>query len=292
MEKKYQVFVSSTFTDLKDEREAVLRAILELDQIPAGMELFPAANETAWRVIQRVIEASDYYVLVIGGRYGSVDNRGIGYTEKEYNHAVGIKKPVLPFLHRDPGSIPRARTETDQVAWQKLLDFRSMVEQRHTCDYWTSADQLKAKVIVALSSAIKHTPGVGWIRADRPREEDVARALVLHRRVKELEALLEQRQARDNLHFWHDYAGEFEADEMPDERDERDELFRQAAELCIQHQGGSTGLLQRRLRIGYGRAARLMDQLERAGVLGPPDGPNPRDVLIDFAQLEAVCGTE
>ncbi|MBW3570335.1 MAG: DNA translocase FtsK [Gemmatimonadetes bacterium] len=81
--------------------------------------------------------------------------------------------------------------------------------------------------------------------------------------------------------------GELEDDEEPGERDK---LFRQAAELCIQHQGGSTSLLQRRLRIGYGRAARVMDQLEKAGVLGPPDGSRPRDVLIDFAQLDAVCG--
>jgi S-DNA-T family DNA segregation ATPase FtsK/SpoIIIE len=81
--------------------------------------------------------------------------------------------------------------------------------------------------------------------------------------------------------------GELEADEEPGERDK---LFRQAAELCIQHQGGSTSLLQRRMRIGYGRAARVMDQLEKAGILGPPDGSKPRDVLIDFTQLDAVCG--
>jgi S-DNA-T family DNA segregation ATPase FtsK/SpoIIIE len=62
--------------------------------------------------------------------------------------------------------------------------------------------------------------------------------------------------------------------------------------LCIQHQGGSTSLLQRRMRIGYGRAARIMDQLEKAGILGPPDGSKPRDVLVDFAQLESICGAE
>jgi S-DNA-T family DNA segregation ATPase FtsK/SpoIIIE len=81
--------------------------------------------------------------------------------------------------------------------------------------------------------------------------------------------------------------GELEADEEPGERDK---LFRQAAELCIQHQGGSTSLLQRRMRIGYGRAARVMDQLEKAGILGPPDGSKPRDVLIDFTQLDSICG--
>ncbi|MGQ0703206.1 MAG: DNA translocase FtsK [Gemmatimonadales bacterium] len=67
---------------------------------------------------------------------------------------------------------------------------------------------------------------------------------------------------------------------------ERDSLFREAAEICIQHQGGSTSLLQRKLRIGYGRAARIIDQLHAAGILGPPDGSKPREVLIGLAQLD------
>jgi S-DNA-T family DNA segregation ATPase FtsK/SpoIIIE len=73
------------------------------------------------------------------------------------------------------------------------------------------------------------------------------------------------------------------------EEGERDSLFREAAEACIQNQGGSTSLLQRRLRIGYGRAARIIDQLHYAGILGPPDGSKPRDVLIGFDQLDEYC---
>ncbi|MET0398143.1 MAG: DNA translocase FtsK 4TM domain-containing protein [Longimicrobiaceae bacterium] len=82
-----------------------------------------------------------------------------------------------------------------------------------------------------------------------------------------------------------DGSGEAEEEAMGD----RDALFREAAELCIQHQGGSTSLLQRRLRIGYGRAARVIDQLHFAGVLGPPDGSKPREVLMDHVQLDQIC---
>ncbi|MFA6167522.1 MAG: DNA translocase FtsK 4TM domain-containing protein [Gemmatimonadaceae bacterium] len=71
---------------------------------------------------------------------------------------------------------------------------------------------------------------------------------------------------------------------------DRDKLFREAAEVCIQNQGGSTSLLQRRLRIGYGRAARVIDQLHLAGVLGPPDGSKPRDVLAGLDDLDRICG--
>jgi S-DNA-T family DNA segregation ATPase FtsK/SpoIIIE len=74
-----------------------------------------------------------------------------------------------------------------------------------------------------------------------------------------------------------------------DEASERDALFREAAEACIQNQGGSTSLLQRRLRIGYGRAARIIDQLHYAGILGPPDGSKPREVLVGFDQLDEYC---
>ncbi len=69
---------------------------------------------------------------------------------------------------------------------------------------------------------------------------------------------------------------------------EWDDLFREAAEICIRAEQGSTSLLQRRLRIGYGRAARIMDQLHDAGVLGPPDGSKPREILMTLDQLERM----
>jgi len=71
---------------------------------------------------------------------------------------------------------------------------------------------------------------------------------------------------------------------------DRDKYFREAAEIVIQHQQGSTSLLQRRLKVGYGRAARIIDQLHNAGVLGPPDGSRPRDVLVGLSDLDRICG--
>jgi hypothetical protein len=71
MNKRYQVFVSSIYADLKEERQRVIQALMEMDCIPAGMELFPAADEEQWLFIRKVIDDCDYYLLVIGGRYGS-----------------------------------------------------------------------------------------------------------------------------------------------------------------------------------------------------------------------------
>ncbi len=82
--------------------------------------------------------------------------------------------------------------------------------------------------------------------------------------------------------------GSADRSEADDALEDHDKLFREAADLCINHQGGSTSLLQRRLRIGYGRAARIIDQLHHAGVLGPPDGSKPREVLVDSIQLDQM----
>ena len=98
-----------------------------------------------------------------------------------------------------------------------------------------------------------------------------------------------QAQEADILELVRAQEGEGETNAAAEEG-ERDTLFREAAEACIQNQGGSTSLLQRRLRIGYGRAARIIDQLHYAGILGPPDGSKPRDVLIGFDQLDEYSG--
>ena len=101
MDKRYQIFVSSTFADLQQERQAVMQALLSLDHFPAGMELFPASDEDQWALIKGVIDDSDYYVLVIGGRYGSTADDGISYTEMEFEYAKATKKPILAFIHQN-----------------------------------------------------------------------------------------------------------------------------------------------------------------------------------------------
>jgi Domain of unknown function (DUF4062) len=80
--KKYQIFVSSTYTDLKDFRDVVIKAILEMGHIPVGMEMFSAADEEQWAVIRRNIEQTDYYIVIAANRYGSRTPDGISYTEK------------------------------------------------------------------------------------------------------------------------------------------------------------------------------------------------------------------
>lgn len=234
MDKRYQIFISSTFLDLQDERQAVLKAILEIDHMPAGMELFPATDDTAWQLIRDVIDSSDYYVLIVGGRYGSQDEAGLSYTEKEYDYAVASKKPVIPLLHQRPTELPREKTETDSAAWERLEKFRTKVEKKHTCVYWRSPDDLKAKVIVGLTAAIKRHPAKGWIRADKvPTDATIADILALRNRVSELEAeaallrdsppsgtdVLAQGEDRFELHIA--FTARHHLDEYPYNKDQR-----------------------------------------------------------------------
>ena len=139
---RYQVFVSSTFTDLVDERAEIIQAIWELDCIPTGMEAFVASHESQWSVITRVIDECDYYVLVIGGRYGSVTGDGISYTEREYRYAKSSGIPVLAFVHSNPEQIPSVKVEKDAASQEKLDAFRAEVMKDHPVRKWSSPAEL------------------------------------------------------------------------------------------------------------------------------------------------------
>ncbi len=116
MEKRYQVFLSSTYIDLKEERLEVMRALLELDCIPSGMEYFPATNDDQWSFIQELIDQCDYYIVVVGARYGSTSSDGFSFTEKEYRYAMEKGIPVIGFVHAQPDNIPQSKAEGEPEA--------------------------------------------------------------------------------------------------------------------------------------------------------------------------------
>ncbi len=164
MDKRSQVFVSSTFTDLQLERHHAIQALLAMDCFPAGMELFPASDDDQWTLIKRVIDECDYYILILAGRYGSTSPDGIGYTEKEYDYAVSVKKPVMGFLHVNPGSLPFDKSEQDPKLREKLEAFRAKVKQR-MCQFWASPEDLETKISTSLPKLIKSHPAEGWVKA-------------------------------------------------------------------------------------------------------------------------------
>jgi hypothetical protein len=185
-EKRYQVFVSSTYLDLVEERQEVMHALLELDCMPSGMELLPAANESQWSLIKKVIDDCDYYVLVVAGRYGSIGPEGLSYTEMEYRYAASQDKPIIAFVHRTPGQIVADKCESTDEGKRKLGDFRALVEQK-LCKQWSSAAELGSVVSRSLIQLMRSTPAIGWVRADELPDRDAA--LELLRLREEVEAL-------------------------------------------------------------------------------------------------------
>lgn len=185
-QKKYQVFVSSTYEDLRPERQEIMHALLELDCIPSGMELFPAADEDQWTLIRGVIDDCDYYVVVIGGRYGSVGPDGVSYTEMEYRYAISKEKPVIAFLHKDPSQLPAKHTEQTEEGRKKLEEFRKLV-QKKMCKYWSTPQDLGSVVSRSLIMLQKKHPGVGWVRADQmPTADATAEILRLREQIDQL----------------------------------------------------------------------------------------------------------
>jgi len=166
MNKRYQVFLSSTYSDLKEERQKVMQTLMSMDCIPAGMELFPAMDEEQFEFIKRVIDDCDYYILIVGARYGSIDENGISYTEKEYDYAKEKGIPVLAFLHSDIQSLPANKFDGNVSLREKLDAFRTKVQSNRLVKYWINGDDLNGKVAVSLMQTIKTYPAVGWIRAN------------------------------------------------------------------------------------------------------------------------------
>ncbi|WP_375417607.1 DUF4062 domain-containing protein [uncultured Hymenobacter sp.] len=163
MAKKYQVFISSTFEDLKEQRDAVVKAVLQLGHLPVGMEMFNAGDQTQWETIKSYIDSSDYYLVVLAHRYGSVDANGISYTEKEYDYAGEQGIPRLGFVIEKDATWPADQVEAK--AKKKLDAFKSKVGSTRVINFWNTTDKLIHHVTFSLSHEIARNPRTGWVRA-------------------------------------------------------------------------------------------------------------------------------
>lgn len=167
--RKFSVFISSTYEDLKNERQALMGVALENNFIPVGMEQFHAAPASQWDVITKMIDECDFYFLVIAGRYGSIDEEtGISYTEKEYNYAKSKGLPVLALI-KESSAITANEQDAGDDKFEKMkkLDaFRTRVKNdKNTVAHFTSLDDLKYEASSTFSKAIDYADeNAGWVR--------------------------------------------------------------------------------------------------------------------------------
>ena len=173
--KRYQIFISSTYSDLQLERQAILKSVLKMGHIPVGMEYFVAANDEQFNYIKGLLDETDYYIIIIGNRYGTQDDNGISYTEKEFDYAVEKKIPVIACIHSKPDSLPVSKSDIRPDAIQKLNEFRNKVMDHRLVSYfsWENPSELSAEVVTALFNAINNYPRPGWERVASYENSDL-----------------------------------------------------------------------------------------------------------------------
>lgn len=166
--RKLQIFVSSTYADLREERQAAVEAVLTAGHIPAGMELFAAGDESQVQVIKRWIEESDVYMLILGGRYGSVEARtGKSYVQLEYEYALELSKPLFAVVITEDHLEQKVKSEGTLVIERenplKLRDFRTFVLSRMV-RFWRDPRDIKLAILETLSEFNRREDLVGWVR--------------------------------------------------------------------------------------------------------------------------------
>lgn len=174
--KKFQIFVSSTYSDLADVRRGVIDSIQRMNHFAVGMEQFSADDDEQWEIIQETIQQTDYYICLIGHRYGSIGKDGLSYTEMEWDFAKNLSIPVMSFVReRNTATTPDQR-DTDPALTQKLEAFIAKATSAKMVDFWSDPKDLNTKVVTALSKAFSRKPRPGWIRTE---SEHVAKEMAL-----------------------------------------------------------------------------------------------------------------
>lgn len=160
--KRYQVFISSTYLDLINYRKAVSDEINFRGHIPAGMEDFTACGEDLETYIKHVIDESDYYVLIIGQRFGSSipTDENVSYTMMEYEYAKSKGMRIIPLIYNGKQDLEGNDLNVNK---DKFDAFVSKIKTT-TLQYFKDENELIRKLTKALESEIKNHPQKGWIR--------------------------------------------------------------------------------------------------------------------------------
>ena len=172
VKKRLQVFVSSTYTDLIEERQAAVEAILNAGHIPAGMELFAAGDESQMEVIKQWIDESDVFLLILGGRYGSIEPKsGKSYVHLEYEYALSKGIALFSCVLKDADA--RATQLGDIAKYierenpRQYKEFSELVQSEKIVKYWSDAKDIKLSIMQTLQNFSRRDNLIGWVRGDQ-----------------------------------------------------------------------------------------------------------------------------
>ncbi|GAB6109038.1 DUF4062 domain-containing protein [Fusibacter bizertensis] len=167
MKRKLQVFISSTYEDLIEERQAAVQAVLSTGNIPAGMELFSAGDESQLSLIRKWIDESDIYILILGGRYGSIEpTTEKSYIQLEYEYAKSINKPYFTIIINDKALDEKVKLQSKKVLElnepQKLREFKKMVMSK-MCSFYNDTKDIELAIFKKMSEYNDRSDLDGWI---------------------------------------------------------------------------------------------------------------------------------
>ncbi|MCG1130064.1 DUF4062 domain-containing protein [Staphylococcus epidermidis] len=172
---KHQIFISSTYVDLIDERQKVVESVLESSNIPAGMELFTGANIEQWEIIKEWIDESDVFILLLGGRYGTLAiDEDISYIEKEYNYARKQEIPTYVFILSDSYLYTKKAANPSLAIFEqnnrdKYDVFKDKLLEHYAKTDIDTIDKLKNEVYRTLTENKEYWSG-GWIKNNNSNE--------------------------------------------------------------------------------------------------------------------------
>ncbi|MBK8192988.1 MAG: DUF4062 domain-containing protein [Lewinellaceae bacterium] len=170
MRRKLQVFISSTYEDMKVERQAAVAAILAAGHIPAGMELFTAGDKSQIDTINKWIYESDVFMLILGGRYGTIEpGSQKSYIHLEYEQAEHLKKPLFAIMMDDNALEEKVKREgstiMERTHFGKYEDFRNKVKSK-VVRFFKDEKDIRLAILEKLNEMSKITDLGGWVRSE------------------------------------------------------------------------------------------------------------------------------
>jgi hypothetical protein len=189
-DKRYQVFISATYLDLREERGVLSQALPTLGCLPTTVEAHSQSLSTMVS-IRRRIDESDYFILLVGSRYGSLMPSGVSYTHMEYVYAATKQKPIIILMHESPETRAADLQEQQVEGKLKFSDFRKVLmrEQPNNIFYWRDSIDLANVLRNAIPALIRRHPSLGWVRVGNSAgsAELEKQCAALKKRVQELE---------------------------------------------------------------------------------------------------------
>ncbi|PNE04304.1 hypothetical protein A15D_00083 [Alcanivorax sp. MD8A] len=194
--KRYQVFISATYPDMQGARQALMLPMIEHGMIPTGLDSAAADGNTLLPVIQKLIETSDYFILVVGGRYGHLSPMGLSEIHREYIFAATKRKPIVAFIHDNPDMLEADQREATRDGQVRRDDFVRLLEEKVPSFRWTTEANLAELAHKVIPNLMREHRTPGWVRADQTGLGGGAEAESLKARISELEKEREESLAQ------------------------------------------------------------------------------------------------